>query len=53
MNSTALGAGAEKAQDIIFISEAHENFYNEKLNMVRYKDVLTKCLSEGWQTSGS
>ena len=31
MNSTALGAGAEKAQEIIFISEAHEKFYYEKL----------------------
>ena len=48
MNNTALGA-----KKVLFISEAHENFYNEKLNMVRYKDVLTKCLSEGWQTSGS
>ena len=50
MNNTALRAGNKK---VLFISEAHENFYNEKLNMVRYKDVLTKCLSEGWQTSGS
>ena len=32
MNSTALGAGAEKAQDIIFISEAHEKFYYEKFD---------------------
>ena len=77
MNNTALGA-----KKVLFISEAHENFYNEKLNMVRYKDVYhkaliyclgmnaearsnveriydfktgyvnTKCLSEGWQTSG-
>ena len=31
MNSTALGAGAEKAQELIFISEAHEKFYYEKL----------------------
>ena len=78
MNNTALGA-----KKVLFISEAHENFYNEKLNMVRYKDVYhkaliyclgmnaearsnveriydfetgcvnTKCLSDGWQTSGS
>ena len=39
MNSTALGAGAEKAQDIIFISEAHEKFYYEKSKEVRYQDV--------------
>ena len=35
MNNTALGA-----KKVLFISEAHEIFYNEKLNMVRYKDVL-------------
>ena len=29
MTNTALGAGAEKAQEIIFISEAHEKFYYE------------------------
>ena len=39
MNSTALGAGAEKAQEIIFISEAHEKFYYEKLKEVRYQAV--------------
>ena len=44
MNSTALGAGAEKAQDIIFISEAHEEFYYEKLKEVRYQDVYHKAL---------
>ncbi len=79
MSSTALGA--EKA--IIFISDAHEKFYYEKLKEVRYQDVYhkalvyclgisddtrrniksiydfktgnvkTKCLHEGWQTSGS
>ena len=31
MTKIALGAGAEKAQEIIFISEAHEKFYYEKL----------------------
>ena len=31
MTNTALGAGAEIAQEIIFISEAHEKFYYEKL----------------------
>lgn len=30
MTNTALGAGAEKAQEIIFISEAHEKFYYKK-----------------------
>ena len=35
MSSTALGA--EKA--IIFISDAHEKFYYEKLKEVRYQDV--------------
>ena len=44
MNSTALGAGAEKAQDIIFICEAHEKFYYEKLKEVRYQDVYHKAL---------
>ena len=80
-NNTALGA--EKKESIIFISEAHEKFYYEKLQEVRYQDVYhkalcyclgisgdtrknvyniydfkkglvkTKCLREGWQTSGS
>ena len=40
MGSTALGA--EKA--IIFISEAHEKFYYEKLKEVRYQDVYHKAL---------
>ena len=44
MNSTALGARAEKAQEIIFISEAHEKFYYEKLKEVRYQDVYHKTL---------
>ena len=44
MSSTALGAGAEKAQKIIFISEAHEKFYYEKLSEVRYQDVYHKAL---------
>lgn len=42
MSITALGAGAEKAQKIIFISEAHEKFYYEKLKEVRYMDVYQK-----------
>lgn len=40
MSSTALGA--EKA--IIFISDAHEKFYYEKLEEVRYQDVYHKAL---------
>ena len=40
MSSTALGA--EKA--IIFISDAHEKFYYEKLKKVRYRDVYHKAL---------
>ena len=39
MTNTALGAGAEKAQEIIFISEAHEKFYYEKL-----KEVTRLCM---------
>ena len=39
MNSTALGA-----ESIIFISEAHEKFYYEKLKEVRYQDVYHKAL---------
>lgn len=83
MNTTALGAATEKDAKIIFISEAHEKFYYEKLREVWYQDVYhkalcyclgisddtrrniksiydfktgnvkTKCLHEGWQTSGS
>lgn len=41
MNNTALRAGNKK---VLFISEAHENIYNEKWNMVRYKDVYHKAL---------
>ena len=37
MNSTALGASKLK-DGIIFISEAHEKFYYEKLKEVRYQD---------------
>ena len=44
MNSTALGAGAPKAQKIIFISEAHEKFYYEKLKEVRDQAVYHKAL---------
>ena len=44
MNSTALGAENTKKESIIFISEAHEKFYYEKLEEVRYQDVYHKAL---------
>ena len=42
MNNTALGA--EKAREIIFISDAHEKFYYEKLKEVRCQDEYHKAL---------
>ena len=42
MSSTALGA--KKAKEIIFISDAHEKFYYEKLKEVRCQDVYHKAL---------
>jgi len=39
MNNTALGAKNTKKQEIVFISEAHEKFYYEKLKEVRYLGV--------------
>ena len=39
MTSTALGAETKKEEKIIFISDAHEKFYYEKLKEVRYQDV--------------
>jgi len=44
MNTTALGATAKKEGNIIFISDAHEKFYYEKLKEVRYQDVYHKGL---------
>ena len=44
MNSTALGAKRTKKANIIFISEAHEKFYYEKLKEVRYQDSYHKAL---------
>ncbi len=38
--STALGAESK----IVFISEAHENFYYQKLKEVRYQDEYHKAL---------
>ena len=43
MNNTALGA-----ESIIFISEAHEKFYYEKLKEVRYQDVYHKGNRQGY-----
>jgi len=42
MDNTALGAKNTKKQEIVFISEAHEKFYYEKLKEVRYQDVYHK-----------
>ena len=39
MNSTALSA-----ENIIFISEAHEKFFHEKLKEVRYQDAYHRAL---------
>lgn len=39
MTNTALGAGVKDTQEIIFISDAHEKFYYEKMKEVRYDDV--------------
>lgn len=44
MNNTALRAEETKKQNIIFISEAHEKFYYEKLNEVRCQDAYHKAL---------
>lgn len=41
MNNTAVSAEKKK---VLFISDAHENFYNEKLNMVKRKDCYHKAL---------
>lgn len=43
MKSTALGA-----ENIIFISDAHEKFYYEKLQEVRYQDVYHKACVIVW-----
>ena len=50
MNSTALGAENTKKESIIFISEAHEKFYYEKLEEVRYQDVYHNKCNYGLQT---
>lgn len=47
MKSTALGA-----ENIIFISDAHEKFYYEKLQEVRYQDgaddTIEIYMNEKW-----
>lgn len=43
MTSTALRAETKKEENIIFISDAHEKFYYEKLKEVRYQDVYHKA----------
>lgn len=40
----ALGAATEMEAKIMYISEAHEKFYYEKLKAVRYQDVYHKAL---------
>lgn len=44
MTNTALGAKEAKKDNIVFISEAHEKFYYEKLKEVRYQDEYHKAL---------
>ena len=43
-HTTALSAATEKKGTLLFISEAHEKFYYEKLKEVRYQDVYHKSL---------
>ena len=51
MDNTALGAKNTKKQEIVFISEAHEKFYYEKLKEVRYQDVGGIVREENQTTS--
>ena len=44
MNSTVLRAKNTEKCEIIFINEAHEKFYYEKLKEVREQDVYHKAL---------
>ena len=44
MTNTALGAEEAKKENIVFISDAHEKFYYEKLKEVRYQDEYHKAL---------
>ena len=43
MTNTALGAGAEKAQEIIFISEAHEEILLRKIK----RSKVSGCVPQG------
>ena len=43
-SSTASGANRNRKESMIFISEAHEKFYYEKLKEVRYQDEYHKAL---------
>ena len=38
-STTASGANKTKKENLIFISDAHEKFYYEKLKEVRYQDA--------------
>lgn len=42
MNSTALGATAEREGNIIFISDVHEKFYYEKTYSQLVLDTIRK-----------
>lgn len=44
MSSTASGAEAKKASNIMFISEAHKKFFYEKMAEVRFQDAYHKAL---------
>ena len=48
MNSTALGATGKQESGIIFVNDAHEKFYYEKLKKMQYQDeyhmALCYCL---------
>ena len=43
-HTTALSAATKKNDNLVFISEAHEKFYYEKLTEVRYQDEYHKAL---------
>ena len=43
-HTTALSAATKKNDNLVFISEAHEKFYYEKLTEVRYQDTYHKAL---------
>lgn len=52
MTRTALGAETKKEEKIIFISDdTRRNVY--RIYDFKTGSVITECLNEGWQTSGS